>query len=341
MVTSRGVERGLPGPAQITLACLLVLAVLVSVIGFARADQSGDAEGPEVFATTGFIADAVHNIAPEAEVTTLVGPGGDPHHYQPSTKQIQKMLGSDVVLWNGLYLEAQMVDQLQGLGEKQMAVADAIPREELIANAEEPASGAGGLDRDNATAAYDPHIWNSPSLWRQTIEPIADRLAELHPDKAEGYATNAREYIRHIDDAARQGRDEVTGIPVEDRVLVTGHDAFGYLGRDLDIDVHATDFIAADAQVSANQLSGLADMIVDERIRTIFLDNQSNPQAISSLREAVQARGGMVSISPDALYADSLGTEAEMTTYTGAYRHNVDAIAGAMRQTHDEKRAGE
>ena len=341
MVTSEGVERGVPGPAQITLACLLVLAVLASAIGFARADESGDGEGPEVFATTGFIADAVRNIAPEAQVTTLVGPGGDPHHYQPSTKQIQKMLDSDVVLWNGLYLEAQMVDQLQGLGEMQMAVADAIPRDELIANSEEPASVAGGFDRDNATAAYDPHIWNSPSLWRQTIEPIAGKLAELRPEKAEEYASNAREYIRHIDDAMRQAEEEVSGIPVEDRVLVTGHDAFGYLGRDLDIDVHATDFIAADAQVSANLLSGLADMIVNERIHTIFLDNQSNPQAISSLREAVQARGGMVSISPDALFADSLGTEGDMTTYIGAYRHNVDAMAGAMRQTHEKKTAGE
>ena len=341
MVTSRGEERRLPGPAQITLACLLVVAVLVSVISFARADESGNAEELKVFATTGFIADAVHNIAPDANVTTLVGPGGDPHHYQPSTKQIQKMLGSDVVLWNGLYLEAQMIDQLQGLGEKQMAVADAIGRDELIANSEDPASGTGGVDRDNATAAYDPHIWNSPSLWRQTIEPIADRLAELRPEKADEYASNVREYIRQIDDAARQAQDAVSGIPVEDRVIVTGHDAFGYLGRDLDIDVHATDFIAADAQVSANQLSGLADMIVDERIRTIFLDNQSNPQAISSLREAVQARGGTVSISPDALYADSLGTEAEMATYTGAYRHNVDAMAGAMRHTYDEKTAGE
>ena len=341
MVTSRSGERRLPGPAQITLACLLVLSVLVSVFGFARADESGSADGPEVFATTGFIADAVRNIAPDADVTTLVGPGGDPHHYQPSTKQIQEMLGSDVVLWNGLYLEAQMIDQLQGLGDKQMAVADAIGRDELIANTVDPASGAGGVDRDNATATYDPHIWNSPSLWRQTIVPIADRLAELRPEKAEEYESNAREYIRQIDEVERQAQDDVSGIPVEDRVVVTGHDAFGYLGRDLDIDVHATDFIAADAQVSANQLSGLADMIVDERIRTIFLDNQSNPQAISSLREAVLARGRTVSISPEALYADSLGTEAEMSTYTGAYRHNVEAMAEAMRHTHEEKTAGE
>lgn len=341
MVTSAGWKRILAGPAQVTLACLLAVAVVISVIGFARAEVSREGDAPRVFATTGFIADAVRNIAPDADVTTLVGPGGDPHHYQPSTKQIQTMLDSDVVLWNGLYLEAQMVDQLQGLGDKQLAVADAIPRDELIANSEERSTRAEDLDRDNATAAYDPHIWNSPELWRQVIEPIADKLGELRPEHAEDYAANAGKYIGRIDELAQWAHDSLAEVPVEDRVLVTGHDAFGYLGRDLDIDVHATDFIAADAQVSANQLSGLANLIVDEKVRTIFLDNQSNPQAISSLREAVQARGGVVGISPESLYADSLGAEADMATYLGAYRHNVEAIADAVGQTHEEKMGGE
>lgn len=341
MVTTGARRRVLAGPAQATLACLLVLAVLVSVIGFARAEVVRDGGEPRVFATTGFIADAVRNIAPDAHVTTLVGPGGDPHHYQPSTKQIQTMLDSDVVLWNGLYLEAQMVDQLQGLGDKQLAVADAIAREDLIANTAEHASGAHDLDVDNATAAYDPHIWNSPELWQQVISPIAEKLAELRPDRADEYEENADAYIGRIRELSRWAHETLDGVPVSDRVLVTGHDAFGYLGRDLGVDVHATDFIAADAQVSANQLSGLADLIVDNKVRTIFLDNQSNPQAISSLREAVHSRGATVEISPQALYADSLGTEGDLATYLGAYRHNVEAISSAVSQTHAEKTGGE
>src|SRR5690625_7360024 len=61
----------------------------------------GTGEQPlTVYATTGYLADAVATLAPEAEVTTMVGPGGDPHTYQPSTQDIETIQDSDLVLWN-------------------------------------------------------------------------------------------------------------------------------------------------------------------------------------------------------------------------------------------------
>ena len=37
-----------------------------------------------------------------------------------------------MVLWNGLHLEAQMIDQLESLGEAQLAVGDQIPEDLLL-----------------------------------------------------------------------------------------------------------------------------------------------------------------------------------------------------------------
>ena len=85
-------------------------------------DSAGQSDSLQVYATTGYLADAVKNIAPDAEITTMVGPGGDPHTYQPTTKDIEKMRDADAVVWNGLHLEAQMIDELESLGEKQLAV---------------------------------------------------------------------------------------------------------------------------------------------------------------------------------------------------------------------------
>ncbi|MFC3184099.1 metal ABC transporter substrate-binding protein [Pseudoglutamicibacter albus] len=91
-------------------------------------EAGGDGKSIKVYATTGYLADAVKNIAPDAEVTTMVGPGGDPHTYQPSTKDIETIQKSDLVFWNGLHLEAQMTDLLTSLGDKQVAVGRASPR---------------------------------------------------------------------------------------------------------------------------------------------------------------------------------------------------------------------
>lgn len=116
---------------------ILAAALAVALgTGLASCSVSESAQGSDgtldIFATTGYIADAAANIAPDANVVTLVGPGGDPHTYQPSTKDIETMSQSDVVLWNGLYLEAQMIDQLESFGDKQVAVAEAVDEDMLL-----------------------------------------------------------------------------------------------------------------------------------------------------------------------------------------------------------------
>ena len=151
--------------------------------------DASPSEGLTVFATTGYLADAVANIAPEAEVVTMVGPGGDPHTYQPSTQDIETMRAADLVVWNGLHLEAQMLDQLESLGERQLAVGEQLPSERLLPW---PESG------EHGEKLHDPHIWNDPELWRMVVDAIAVKLGEIDPDRAADYRTNAQGYSGEI-----------------------------------------------------------------------------------------------------------------------------------------------
>lgn len=277
--------------------------------------------GLSVYATTGYLADAVANIAPEAEVTTMVGPGGDPHTYQPSTQDIEELQNADAVLWNGLHLEAQMIDQLESLGDKQLAVGEQLPADLLL--------DWDDTD-DEGNTLSDPHIWNSPEAWTRAVGHAADHLADVDPDGAETYQANAEEYIGEIEQAHAQAEERLSTIEEEDRVLVTGHDAFAYFGQTYDIDVHATDYISTEAQLSPQELSDLADLIVEEEVPVIFQDNQASPQAITSLQEAVASRDWEVEVSNQELYADTLGAGPDVDTYLEVYQHNADAVARAL-----------
>lgn len=311
-------------------ALLLALpACSVSSEPAASASPSADSQSEKaltVFATTGYLADAVANVAPEAVVTTMVGPGGDPHTYQPSTRDIVAMHDSDLVLWNGLHLEAQMIDQLTSLGDRQFAVGDAIPKQLLL---EWPQTDADG------TQLHDPHIWNSPEAWSIAVEGLAEKLGDIDPSQATEYTANARTYRAEIDEAAATAATQFAQIPKSDRTLISGHDAFGYLGKTYDLDVHATDFISSEAVLSPAELSDLADLIVTRHIPVIFQDNQANPQAISSLREAVRSRGFDVTVSGAELYADSLGADADVDTYLEVFEHNTRTIAAALADPAD------
>ena len=281
----------------------------------------GTGEQPlTVYATTGYLADAVATLAPEAEVTTMVGPGGDPHTYQPSTQDIETIQDSDLVLWNGLHLEAHMDDLLESRGEQQLAVGELLPTELLLDWPERD---------DQGNALHDPHVWNSPEAWSLVVGYIADKLSEVDPEGAEQYARNAAAYQEEIEEAAEEAEELLESVP-QPRILITGHDAFNYFGQTYDLEVHATDFVSTDAALSPTELSGLADLIAENEVPVIFQDNQANPQAITSLQEAVQARGWQVEVSEQELYADSLGSEPGLDTYLGVFLHNAEAVAESL-----------
>lgn len=294
-------------------------ALVLGAAGCAAGPTSAD-DVLEVYATTGYLADAVANIAPDASVTTMVGPGADPHTHQPSTREIEAILDADLVLWNGLNLEANMVDQLASLGDRQLAVGDHVPSELLLDWPE--------ADHDG-NPLHDPHIWNSPRAWTVVVETIAEKLAELDPSGAATYRANAARYADEIAATADEAAQLLSTVPAP-RILITGHDAFNYFGETFDLEVYATDFVSTDAALSPAELSGLASLIAENRVPVLFHDNQANPQAITSLTEAVLARGWHVTVADDELYADALGADPGVDTYLEVLLHNARAVADAL-----------
>lgn len=268
-----------------------------------------------VYATTGYLGDAVAKIAPDAEVITMVGPGGDPHTYQPSTKDIQTIQSADAVVWNGLFLEARMEDLLMSLGDKALATAELLPGTMLLPWEDD---------------LRDPHVWNSPDAWALIVGHVADHLGDIDPDNANTYLENATAYIEMIEAAGQEVEELLASIPEENRILITGHDAFEYFGDTYGLEVRATDFVSTEAEMSPAELAELAQYIADNKIPTVFQDNQANPQAIISLQEAVEALGWKVAISDDELFADSLGAEDDVDEYLEVFRHNAMAVASAL-----------
>ncbi|MEO0782062.1 MAG: metal ABC transporter substrate-binding protein [Pseudomonadota bacterium] len=268
-----------------------------------------------VYATTGYLGDAVSKIAPDAEVITMVGPGGDPHTYQPSTRDIQTIQAADAVVWNGLFLEARMEDLLMSLGDKALATAERLPSAMLLPWEDD---------------LNDPHVWNSPVAWSAIVGYIADHLAEIDPDNADAYVANAKPYIDEIRTADAEATKLLSAIPDANRILITGHDAFEYFGDIYGLEVRATDFVSTEAEMSPAELAELAQFIADKKIPVIFQDNQANPQAIVSLQEAVQALDWSVEISSDELFADSLGAEEDVDEYLEVFLHNAKAVATAL-----------
>ncbi|QKD78976.1 MULTISPECIES: metal ABC transporter substrate-binding protein [Actinomyces] len=308
--------------AIISLAALSAGTLSACATDKKKDGGSGAGKSLSIVATTGYLGDAARNIAPDATITVLVGPGGDPHTQELTTKDTQAIESADVVLWTSHDMEHKMLDQLDGLGAKQVPAAESIPEDMLLP-----------WEEDGVVEGHDPHVWNSPDNWKHVVTACARKIAEIDSANAETYKANAETYNKKIDEAKEAAKKLFDAIPPENRVLITGHDAFNYLGKTYGIEIHATDFVSSESELSATDIEELATLIADKKIKVIFQDNLKNPEAITHVKEAVAAKGGSVEVSDKPLYADSLGESAPVDTYLGVFAYNAETISSALAGT--------
>jgi len=274
-----------------------------------------------VTATIGMITDVAQTIGGEhVEVRGLMGPGVDPHLYKATQGDLEKLTSADLILYNGLHLEGKMADVLVQMAQRvrTVQVTDSIPHELL----REPPEFAG---------QYDPHVWFDVQLWSRAADRIAEALIEADPENGAEYRQNADAYLVQLKELDAYARERIAIIPKEQRVLVTAHDAFGYFGRAYDIEVMGLQGISTAAEYGLQDLTNLVDVIVNRKVKAVFVESSISPKSIEALVRGVEDKGGVVVIGGQ-LYSDAMGEAGTPDgTYIGMVRHNVDTIVGALK----------
>ena len=279
------------------------------------------AEAPlKVVATTGMIADAVRQVGgDQVEVKGLMGPGVDPHAYRQTRSDIVAMTRADLVLWHGLYLEAQMEDFFEDLGRKQtvVAVAESIDKSKLRAH-------------DDYADKYDPHIWMSPALWGEVVAEIQATLTAARPESADLFAANAEAHLAELQALAAYAEQSLTAVPEESRVLLTAHDAFGYFGAAYGYEVMGVQGISTQSEAGLNRIGELVDTLVDRQLTAVFVESSVSDRSMRALIEGAAAKGHEVSVGGE-LFSDAMGVDGTYEgTYVGMLDHNITVIAGAL-----------
>ncbi|SMO92925.1 metal ABC transporter solute-binding protein, Zn/Mn family [Ruegeria faecimaris] len=274
----------------------------------------------KVVATTGMIADAARQVGgDQVEVKGLMGPGVDPHAYRQTRSDIVAMTRSDLILWHGLYLEAQMEEFFHDLGRKRMvvAVAEGVDKSKLHAH-------------DNYADKYDPHLWMSPALWRDVVVEVQKALTQARPEAADTFAENAEAFLAQIAELETYGKQVLAAVPENNRVLVTAHDAFGYFGAEYGYDVLGIQGISTQSEAGLNRISELVDTLVDRQLTAVFVESSVSDRSMRALIEGAAARGHQVEVGGQ-LYSDAMGEPGTYEgTYIGMLDHNITVIAGAL-----------
>jgi manganese/zinc/iron transport system substrate-binding protein len=275
----------------------------------------------EVVATTGMVGDIVQEVGGDRlHVTTLMGPGVDPHLYKASEGDVERLDRADIVFYSGLHLEAKLAEVFEKMGNSivTVPVTDLIPRDELHV------VGSG-------EATYDPHVWFDVSMWSDATESVRRTLVEVDPAHADDYNARAEAYQEKLTALDEYVRAEAKTIPADKRVLITAHDAFGYFAAAYGFEVKGLQGVSTATEAGAGDVQALADFIVDREIPAVFVESSVSPRTVRALQEAVRSKGYDVQIG-GSLFSDAMGDPGTFEgTYIGMVRHNIDTIAQALK----------
>ncbi len=300
---------------------IFLMTTLFLLAGCQTADAPVSSEGKlRVVTTIGQIADLAREIGGDhVEVIGLMGPGTDPHLYVATASDVDKLQAADLILYNGLFLEAQMEDILEQIGERKPAypVTRDIDRARLLASP---------IYEDE----FDPHIWFDVTLWQEAAVLVRDTLIEMDPENAAAYQANGERYLDELAQLHQEVLTQVARLPAEQRVLITAHDAFNYFGRAYGFEVRGLQGISTASEASTADVQELADFIAERQIPAIFVESSVPVRTIEAVQAAVRNRGFEVQIGGQ-LFSDAMGPAGTPEgTYLGMVRYNIQTIVTAL-----------
>ena len=241
---------------------------------------------------------------PDVDVSVLVGPGQDPHTFEPTPRLVAKLAEARILFKVGFPFEETLVKKA-GSTFKNLEVVDIQqglklrPMTEEESEAEEAEEAEHGHEHGKANehsheaGDMDQHTWLDPRMAKIQARTIADTLIRIDPGHREDYEKNVKAFQADLDAVHEQLTRALA--PVKGKSFFVFHPAFGYFG-----DAYGLRQIAVQLggkEPSARQLARLIELAKKEGVRVIFVQPQFSKKSAEALAEAIG--GAVVYMSAD------------------------------------------
>jgi len=279
--------------------------VLVA-LAFCGLGLAPDVEGRTLRVLTSFLPVYCFtaNVAGDlATVENLLPANVEPHDYQFSRKDLQKLSHADLIVVNGVGLESWLSRMFHDAG--------AHPKVVEIGAGLGPDLIYAGEGRASSLHP-NPHIWLDPRIACHAITNILSALQKADPPNADKYAINANRYVMQLERLDAGLREAMA--PVRGAAIVTYHDAFPYFARRYGLNIVGVVEPVPDVEPSLKSLAALYRTIRAKRVQAIFTE----PPTASRLARQIGSDLRLPVVELDPLEAGALNTDA----YEQAMKNN-------------------
>ncbi|WP_406278608.1 metal ABC transporter substrate-binding protein [Nocardia sp. NBC_00881] len=298
---------------------LFSAAITACALGFALTSCSGGSAGgdgrPVVLTTFTVLADIAQNVAGEhLAVESITKAGAEIHGYEPTPGDIKKASKADLILDNGMNLEAWFAQFVSDVKVPHVVVSEGVA----------PIA----IGEDAYRGKPNPHAWMSPLNVLIYVDNMVRAFGELDPAHAADFRANGETYKTEL----RKEHDELVGtlnaLPPDQRALVSCEGAFSYLARDAGLSEKYIWAVNAEQQATPQQIASAIDFVRQHRVPAVFCESTVSDAPMQRVVEATGTAFGGV------LYVDSLSeADGPVPTYLALIRHDADSIGSALTGT--------
>ncbi|MDN6202829.1 MAG: metal ABC transporter substrate-binding protein [Micrococcaceae bacterium] len=308
-----------PWPKNARRRPVAAAALLAAALGLTSCSAAASATGtdddsdlPVVLTTFTVLSDLATNVAGEhLQVESITKPGAEIHGYEPTPGDIKKASKADLIVDNGMNLEAWFEKFVDHLDVPHIVASEGV---DVI-----------DISEDEQAGLPNPHAWMSPDNAKLYVDNMAKAFGELAPEHAEDFLANAEEYKKEIQQVGDDLEADLSTLPKNERALVTCEGAFSYLARDAGLTEQYIWAVNAEQQARPSQIAAAIEFVKDQQVPAVFCESTVSDAPMQQIVEATNADFG------GTLYVDSLSTaDGPVPTYLDLLRHDSETISDAL-----------
>jgi manganese transport system substrate-binding protein len=299
---------------RLAVAAAVVLSLLLTACSGGASGTDGGSK-KVVLTTFTVLADVAKNVAGDKlTVESITKAGAEIHGYEPTPGDIRKASKADLILDNGLNLEAWFAQFVEGLDVPHAVVSDGV---EVMS-----------ISEDSYQGKPNPHAWMSPVNVQIYVDNMVKAFSDLDPGNAEVFKANGDAYKAELQAVQDQMVTSLSGLPENQRALVTCEGAFSYLARDAGLKELYIWAVNAEQQATPQQITRAIEYVKANKVPAVFCESTVSDAPMQQVVGATGATFG------GTLYVDSLSeADGPVPTYLDLIRHDAGLITKALAGT--------
>jgi manganese transport system substrate-binding protein len=298
------------------LGCALLVALPLSLgsgcAGIADLGSDDGDERPMVLTTFTVLADIAENVAGDhLQVESITKVGAEIHGYEPTPRDVAKASEADLILDNGLNLEAWFEKFVESVDVPHVVVSTGVA---VVDIADEASAGK-----------PNPHAWMSALNAQIYVDNMVAAFSELEPAHSAEFIANGEAYKQRLDAVHREMVRSLESVPDDQRALVSCEGAFSYLARDSGLTEKYIWPVNAEQQATPQQLASVIEFVERDDVPAVFCESTVSDRPMQQVVRATGTNFG------GTLYVDSLSdSDGPVPTYLDLIRHDAETIVAAL-----------